>query len=116
MSLLLTRFVRFMSEPTPQPEENPYLATEVADISTSVSDRSQPGTVAIVFSVMTGLAVAVLTFVATFFITCLGVISIDNRSNEFGMVLVFGIAGVTTAAAFAFTVWGCLKIARSLKK
>lgn len=105
-----------MNEPTSQPDENPYLATEVAEIATSVSDRSKPGAVVIVFSVMTGLAVAVLTFVATFFITCLGVISIDSRGSEFGMVMVFVISGVTTAAAFAFTVWGCLKIGRSLKK
>lgn len=32
-----------MSEPQ-QPEDNPYLATQVADIATSVSDRSRPGT------------------------------------------------------------------------
>lgn len=104
-----------MSEPTPQPEENPYLATQVADISTSVSDRSQPGTVAIVFSVMTGLAVAVLAFAATFFFTCLGVNSINSLRGDFGMVLVFGISGVTTVAAFVFTVWGFLKVVRALK-
>ncbi len=100
-----------MSEPQ-QPEDNPYLATQVADIAGSVSDRSQPGTVAIVFSVMTGLAVAVLTF----FFTCLGVNSIDGLGGDLEMVLVLVIAGVTTVAAFVFTVWGFLKIVRSLKR
>ena len=117
VSLPLTRFVRFMNEATPQPEENPYLATQVADVAGSVSDRSQPGTVAIVFSVMTGLAVAVLTFGATFFFTCLGVNSIDGlRDPFFGMVIVCVVAGLTTVAAFVFTVWGFLKIVRSLKR
>ena len=105
-----------MNEPTSQPDENPYLATEVAEIATSVSDRSRPGAVAIVFSVMTGLAVAVLTFAATFFFTCLGLNSVDSLRGDFGMVLVFGITGVTTIAAFVFTVWGFLKVVRSLKR
>lgn len=105
-----------MNEPGRQPEDNPYLATEVADIAMSISDRSKPGAVAIVFSVMTGLAVAVFTFVTTFFFTCLGVNSIDGLRGGFGMVLVCVVAGVTTVAAFAFTVWGFLKIARSLKR
>ena len=105
-----------MNEPAPQqPDENPYLATQVADIATSVSDRSKPGTVAIVFSVMTGLAVALLTFAATFFFTCLGVNSIDGLRSEFGMVIVFVVAGLTTVAAFVFTVWGFLKVVRALK-
>lgn len=104
-----------MSEPRSQPEENPYLATQVADIANSVSDRSQPGTLAIVFSVMTGLAVAVLTFGATFFFTCLGVSSIYGLRSEFGMVIVFVVAGLTTVAAFVFTVWGFLKVVRALK-
>ena len=104
-----------MSEPH-SAEENPYLATQVADISTSGSDRSQPGTLAIVFSVMTGLAVAVLTFGVTFFFTCLGVNSIDGLRSEFGMVIVFVVAGLTTVAAFVFTVWGCLKVVRALKR
>ncbi len=99
-----------------QPEDNPYLATQVADVAGSVSDRSQPGTVAIVFSVMTGLAVAVLTFGVTFFFTCLGVNSIDGLRGEFGMVIACVVAGVTTVAAFVFTVWGFLKIVRSLKR
>lgn len=104
-----------MSEPTSQPDENPYLATQVTDFAVSVSDRSKPGTVAIVFSVMTGLAVAVLAFAATFFFTCLGVNSINSLRGDFGMVLVFGISGVTTVAAFVFTVWGFLKVVRALK-
>ena len=104
-----------MSEPQ-SAEENPYVATQVADIAASVSDRSQPGTLAIVFSVMAGLAVAVLTFAATFFFTCLGVNAIDSLRGEVGVVLVFVIAGVTTVAAFVFTVWGFLKIVRSLKR
>lgn len=108
-----------MNEPTPQPEENPYRASQVADIATSVSDRSQPGPVAIVFSVMTGLAVAVLTFCATFFFTCLGVISVASdgpMSGDFGMAVVFVVAGLATVAAFVFTVMGFLKVVRSRKR
>ncbi len=105
-----------MNEPTPQPEENPYLASQVADIATSVSERSQPGPVAIVFSVMTGLAVAVLTFCATFFFTCLGVTAVGRKWSDFGMVVAFVVAGLTTVAAFVFTVRGFLKVVRSLKK
>ena len=104
-----------MNEPKPKPEENPYLATQVEDISTSVSDRSQPGTLAIVFSVATGLAVAVLTFGVTFFFTCLGVNSIYGSRSEHYMVIVFVVAGLTTVAAFVFTVWGFLKVVRALK-
>jgi hypothetical protein len=104
-----------MNEPTPQPEENPYLATQVADVASSAPERSQPGTAAIVFSVITGLAVAVLTFGVTFFFTCVGVNSIDGLRSEFGMVIVFVVAGLTTVATFVFTVWGFLKIVRSLK-
>ena len=100
-----------MSEPQ-QPEDNPYLATQVADIAGSVSDRSQPGKVAIVFSVMTGLAVAVLTFGVTFFFTCLGVNSIDGLRDEFGMVIVFVVAGLTTVAAFLTVLRPCARAAR----
>jgi len=32
-----------MNEPTPEPDENPYLATEVAEIATSAADRSIEG-------------------------------------------------------------------------
>lgn len=112
----LIRSVRFMNEPTPQPEDNPYLATQVADIATSVSDRSQPGPVAIVFSVMTGLAVAVLTFCATFVVTCLGVISVGPVARMPRLAVVFVVAGLTTVAAFVFTVKGFLKVVRSLKR
>ncbi len=115
----LIRSVRFMNEPTPQPEENPYLASQVADIATSVSDRSQPGPVAIVFSVMTGLAVAVLTFCATFVVTCLGVISVGpvaRMPSGFGLAVVFVVAGLTTVAAFVFTVKEFFKVVRSLKR
>lgn len=104
-----------MNEPPQKPEENPYLATQVADVAASLSDRRQPGTVAIVFSVMTGLAVAVLTFGVTFFFTCVGVNSIDGLRSEFGMVIVFVVAGLTTVAAFVFTVWGFLKFVRAMK-
>ena len=91
-----------MNEPTPQPEENPYLASQVADIS-----------------VMTGLAVAVLTFCATFVVTCLGVISVGpvaRMPSGFGLAVVFVVAGLTTVAAFVFTVKGFLKVVRSLKR
>ena len=104
-----------MNEPQ-QPEENPYEATQVADIATSVSDRQKPGTVAVLFSVILGLVVAVIAFGATFFFTCLGVLSIDGMNEDNGMVFASLVAGPTAVAAFIFTVWGFLKIVRAFKR
>ena len=96
-----------MNEPASQPEENPYLVTQVADVATSVSNQSRPSTAAIGCSVMAGLAVAVPAFV----ITCEALIFTRIR-DEVGI----GIIGVTTVAAFVFTVWGFRKIVRALKR
>jgi len=104
-----------MNKPQPS-EENPYIATELTDIATSVTDRQKPSTVAVVFSVVLGLVVAVLVFGASFFFTCLGVMSVRSLDNEFGMVATFLVASLTAVAAFVFTVWGRLKILRALKK
>lgn len=102
---------------TPEPaDNNPYIASQVTDIAISATDRRKPGTLAVVTSVALGLVVAVLVFGATFFFTCLGVISVGSLDNEFGLVLVFLVASLTTVAAFIFTVWGFLKAARTMKK
>ena len=97
-----------MNEPASQPEENPYLVTQVADVATSVSNQSRPSTAAIGCSVMAGLAVAVPAFV----VTCEAVIFFDGLRDGVGI----GILGVTTVAAFVFTTWGFLKIVRALKR
>ncbi len=101
---------------TPEPADiNPYIASEVTDIATSVTDRRKPGALAVVMSVALGLVVAVLVFGATFFFTCLGVMSVGSLDNEFGMVLTFSVASLTTVAAFVFAVRGFLKIASAMK-
>ena len=99
-----------MNEPASQPEENPYLVTQVADVASSEPDHSRPGTEAIGCSVIAGLAVAVPVFV----ITCEAVILTDVRIIRGGVGI--GILGVTTVAAFVFTVWGFRKIVRALKR
>ena len=99
---------------TPEPPDvNPYVAPEVTDIAASATDRRKPGTLAVVISVVLGLVVAVLVFGATFFFTCVGVMSTRSLDNEFGILLVFLVASLTTVAAFVFAVRGFLKIARA---
>ncbi len=102
---------------TPEPPDaNPYVASEVTDRVIDPLRSRQPGPVAIFFSVVTGLVVACLTFGATFFVTCLGLNSTKSMNNEFGIAMVFGIAGLTAIAAFVFTLWGFLKIVRAMKQ
>lgn len=76
------------------------------------SDRSQPGPLAIFFSILSGLVVAVVVFAATFVFTCAGL----RWDDELGIEFVFVIAGITAIAAFAFTLWGILKIIRAIKQ
>lgn len=94
---------------------NPYEASAVPDQSIAPLSRSQPGPVAIVFSVFIGLTVAVVTFAVTFFFTCLGLTPTRAIDNEFGFIILILIAGITAIAAFVFTTWGILKIVRALK-
>ena len=106
-----------MNEPKPQPEQNPYEATQVAEMATSVTDRQKPGTVAVAFSVVLGLVLAVIAFGVSFFATCVGLdgigaVDVDSASGTAFLLLV---AGLTAVAAFALTVWGLLKIMRAMK-
>ena len=116
VSLPLTRFVRFMNEPQ-QPEQNPYEATQVAEMATSVTDRQKPGTVAVAFSVVLGLVLAVIAFGVSFFATCVGLVGIGavDVDSALGLAFLFLVAGLTAVAAFVFTVWGLLTIVRALK-
>lgn len=104
-----------MNEPKPQPDENPYLAPQVADIATSVTDRQKPGAVAVVLTVVLGLVTAVIAFAVTFFFTCLGMLSIDGLDNESGWGVVLLVAGLTAVAAFIFTFGRFLKVVRAMK-
>ena len=102
---------------TPEPPDiNPYLASEVTDRVVDPLKRSKPGPVAVIFSVMTALAVACITFGVTFFFTCLGLDSTQSLNNEFGFALLILVSGITSVAAFVFTVWGFLKIVRAMKQ
>lgn len=107
-----------MSEPQP-PEDNPYLASQVTDIATSVGDRKTPGPVAIIFAILVGATTAVVTFCMTFFFTCLGLAGLVpggggwTSDAAFPLSLLVGV--VTAIAATWFAVWGFLKVVRALK-
>ena len=96
-------------------DDNPFTASEFRERVADPSKRSKPGPIAVFFSVVLGLVVAVVVFAATFFFTCLGVSSIKGLDNEFGFALICGIAGITAIATFAFTFRGIQKIVRALK-
>lgn len=103
-----------MSEPTPT-EDNPYMATQVADIATSEIERPKPGIVAVVLSVILGLLAGLLAFGATFFFTCLGVASLGGMDSGFGVLTVFSVSVVTGLVAFVFTIRGFLMMVRTFK-
>ena len=101
-----------MSEPQP-PEDNPYVATQVADVATSEIDRRKPGIVAIVLSVILGLVAGVIAFGATFFFTCLGVASLGGMESDVGIMGVFAVSVVTGLTAFVFAFRGIQIMVRS---
>ena len=105
-----------MTTPPDLTDNNPYIASEVMERVVDQSQRSQPGPLAIISSVLLGLVVAFVVFVATFFFTCLGLSSTKTLDNRFGFVLLLLIAGITAIAAFVFTLWGILKIVRAMKQ
>jgi hypothetical protein len=59
-----------MSEPQ-KPEDNPCLATQVADMPLSEGNKT-PGPLTIIAAILIGGVTAVVTFGLTFFFTCLG--------------------------------------------
>jgi len=101
-----------MSEPQP-PEDNPYEATQVADVATSEIDRRKPGIVAVVLSVILGLVAGLIAFGATFFFTCLGVASLSGMESGFGTLGVFSVSVVTGLIAFVFAFRGIQIMVRS---
>ncbi len=99
-----------------EPEPNPYEVSPFAELAASPDQRSKPGPVAVVFSVILGLVVAIAMFCVTFFVTCLGVSSVRELDNEFGFFIMCAIAGLTAIAAFLFTYWGIMKLVRMFKR
>lgn len=110
---LETRIVRFMSEPPP-PDDNPYVATQVADVATSEIERQKPGIVAVVVSVILGLVAGLIAFGATFFFTCLGVASLGGM-DYVGPLELFSVSVVTGLVAFVFTFRGFQVLVRTFK-
>ncbi len=103
-----------MSE-SQQPENNPYLATQVADVARTAGDRKTPGPVAIIFAILLGAVTAIVTFCATFFFTCLGLTS-PGGSTTYATFPAAILVGIVTAIALTwFAVWGFLKLVTSLK-
>ena len=103
-----------MSEPQ-KPEDNPYLATQVADIAGAADDRKSPGPVAIIFAILLGATTAVVTFCLTFFFTCLGMTGPGGSTGEIVFPISLLVGAVTAIALTWFAVWGFLKIVKALK-
>jgi hypothetical protein len=107
------------------PDNNPYIASEVMERGAEPSQRSQPGPIAIFFSVVLGMVVAVVVFAATFAVTCLGTCAVEQSDksaldNEFAKnylgLVIFGLPCITASAAFVFTLPRILKFGRATKK
>lgn len=105
-----------MATPPDSAHNNPYAASEDMARVAEPSQRSQLGTLAAVFSliwsVILGLAVAVVVYAATFTVTCLGTFAVEETNktvleNEFVKrylrVVIFGFPCITAFAAFVFT-------------
>ena len=103
-----------MSEQQP-PEDNPYVATQVADVATSEIERQKPGIVAVLLSVILGLVAGLIAFGATFFFTCLGVASLGGMDSGVGALAVFSVSVVTGLVAFVFTFRGFQTMVRTFK-
>lgn len=95
------------------PDPNPYIAPDVLDIPPQASQKAGP--VAIFFGFIIASTLAAAAFGLSFFFTCLGVMSIGG-DGDFAMVLIWGISGLTTIAAFVFSLWGFLKIVEGFKR
>ena len=103
-----------MSEPQ-RPEDNPYLATQVADVAQTVGSRKTPGPVAIIFAILLGGTTAVVTFCLTFFFTCLGMTGPGGSTGETVLPISLLVGSVTAIALTWFAVWGFLKIVMAFK-
>jgi len=100
-------------EDASSPGPDPYIAPDVLDIPADMSQKAGP--IAIFFGFVIACALAAATFVLSFFFTCLGVVSVVGDGN-FAWILVWGISGLTTIAAFAFSLWGFLKVVEGFKR
>jgi hypothetical protein len=97
-----------MSE-SQKPEDNPYLATQVADVPLSEGNKT-PGPLTIITAILIGGVTAVVTFCVTFFFTCLGLADFGGSSSGATLTTVALIAIVTAIIVTWFAVWGFLKI------
>ena len=90
---------------TQQPNDNQFQTTEGTDSSATVGHSEVPGKVAIVFSIVAGLAMALITLVGTFCFTYIGLNSVNGLQNGIGLILAFILAGITSVAAFGLTIF-----------
>ena len=103
-----------MPEPQ-QTEENPYIAPHVADIAETVGVRKTPGPVAIIFAILLGATTAIVTFCATFFMTCVGLMEQAAILGDSAIPMSTFAGVVTSIGVTWFAVWGFLKIVTALK-
>ncbi len=97
------------------PDTNPYEVMPFPDSVASPDERSKPGPVAVVCSVIVGLLASVVLGIATFVATCLGVYEY-SRADETSVAIAIPVAVLTGAAAFLFTYWGMLKLVKMFKR
>lgn len=95
------------------PAPNPYVAPDILDIPPDTSQKAGP--IAIFFGFVIACVLAAATFGLCFFFTCLGVLSIGG-DGPFAWIVIWAITGLTTLAAFAFSLWGFLKIVEGFKR
>ena len=97
---------------TSAPEPSPYEAPNVVDASPQFTKKAGP--IAVLFGIVLASVLGVITFVLSFFFTCLGVTSMTSN-GELEAVIVYGISGLTAIAAFIFSFRGFLKIVEGFK-
>lgn len=101
--------------PTPEPPEpsdpsiNPYDAPESTENAYRPPPRRRPGLGLVILAVVLGLIFACVGF----FVTCIGVVFVTDlaKASPDDMISVALFASsITAIAAFAFTVWGIIKL------
>jgi hypothetical protein len=101
--------------PTPEPPEpsdpsiNPYDAPESSERAAPPPRRRGPGAGTVIVAVVVGLLFACVAF----FVTCIGAVLVMDlaKASPDDMISMALFASILTAiAAFAFTVWGIIKL------
>ena len=99
-------------QPEEPVEENLFAAPQSIEYSQSVQKEYQPGGIAYTISILIAVAVSIPVFMATFFFTCLGVISVKALDNEAGLAVTGIIALATSVVSLILVTKGVLALIR----